>query len=192
MPPNTKERLITAAHDIFYCDGFHAVGLDRIIREVNVTKTTFYNHFESKDSLIIEVLNWHDRWWRDSFVEMLRRLGGDSPRGQLLAIPDALAEMFASGEFSGCIFINVSVEFPLVSDPAHQAAAVHKSSMEDIIRQIAGYAGADDAQALAEELSMIMEGAYVTQQVSQKNHTADIARSLCTQAIDHRVPDRSK
>jgi len=185
---DTRERIITTAHDMFYCDGFHAVGLDRIFRDVGVTKTTFYNHFASKDDLVVAVLNWHDRWWRDTFVDMLRAKGGDSPRGQLLAIPDALGELFESGEFNGCIFVNASVEFPAQTDPAHKAAAAHKASMEDIIRQLAGYAGADDPKALAEELSMIMEGAYVTKHVSASKDTIEIARRLIEHAVERRLP----
>ena len=49
------------------CAAFHAVGLDRIIRDVGVTKTTFYNHFESKDDLIIAAIRMRDRWETSSF-----------------------------------------------------------------------------------------------------------------------------
>jgi len=56
MATSTRERLVLAAHDLFYAEGFHAVGLDRILAEVGVTKTTFYNHFASKDDLVLEVL----------------------------------------------------------------------------------------------------------------------------------------
>lgn len=186
MATDTRERIIVAAHDLFYEGGFHAIGLDRIIGDVGVTKTTFYNHFESKDDLVVAVLEWHDRWWRDTFLGMLRRLGGDTAIGQLRAIPDALDEMFRD-RFTGCIFVNASVEFPAPTDPAHQAAAGHKASMMDTIRQICGYANADDPRALAEELAMIMEGAYVTRHVSQNPHTVDIARRLCALAIERRV-----
>ena len=78
---STRERLIKTAHDLFYQEGYHTVGLDRILAQVGVTKTTFYNHFESKDDLIIESLRWHDKWWQETFRAMLRRYGGDTPRG---------------------------------------------------------------------------------------------------------------
>jgi AcrR family transcriptional regulator len=168
----TRESLVKAAHDLFYAEGFHSVGLERILAEVGVTKTTFYNHFESKDDLMIEVLRWHDRWWQETFRRMLRRLGGDTPRDQLLAIPGALDELFGGGAFNGCMFVNVAVEFPLPHDPAHRLAAEHKHSMEDILREIAGYAGAADAKVLAEELALVMEGAYVTRQVSGREETS--------------------
>ncbi|MHC4989661.1 MAG: TetR/AcrR family transcriptional regulator [Planctomycetota bacterium] len=188
MAKPTRERLIKTAHRMFYRDGFHAVGLDRIIDEVGVTKTTFYNHFESKDELMLEVLNWHDRWWRETFVAKLRELGGDRPRDQLLAIFDALDELLGSEEFNGCIFVNVAVVFPLPQDPAHRAAAAHKQAMEDIIRELAGYACADDPVAVAREISLVMEGAYVTRQVCGDRAVCDPGRRIVELIVEKHLP----
>ena len=58
MTQSTRERLIGAAYELFYRHGFHAVGLDQIIKDSSVTKSTFYNHFESKEALIVAVLEW--------------------------------------------------------------------------------------------------------------------------------------
>jgi AcrR family transcriptional regulator len=180
----TRERLITTAHDLFYREGFHTVGLDRILAEVGVTKTTFYHHFESKEDLVLESLRRHDKWWQDTFRAMLRRHGGDTPRGQLLAVADALGELFKGDEYNGCMFINVAVQFPQLHDPAHQLAASHKASMEDILREIAGYAGAPDPAALAEEISIVLEGAYVTLQVARRESTVGIARRVLRGLVD--------
>lgn len=197
MPASaTRERLVTAAHDLFYEHGFHAVGIDRITEQVGVTKTTFYNHFESKDELVLASLEWHDRWWRDEFRRMIRAHGGDAPRSQLDAIPDALEELFNIGcedksgcAFNGCIFVNVSVEFPSLNDPAHEAARCHKLAMLDVLREIAGYAGASDPRAFAEEMSLVMEGAYVTRQVTGDDKTAGIARRVCELVLSKHLPN---
>jgi AcrR family transcriptional regulator len=191
MPTSTRERLLNTAADLFYRDGFHAVGLDRIIDEVGVTKTTFYNHFESKEGLILEVLKTHDRWWRDEFRSLLRKHGGDDPGDQLRGVPDVLDELFSSDVFNGCIFINVAVEFPLPHDPVHRAAMEHKNQMELILRDLALRAGATDPLALAEQLSMIMEGAYVTRQVRRNDRTAAIARSAAARIFETYLPVRA-
>ncbi|MHC4079829.1 MAG: TetR/AcrR family transcriptional regulator [Planctomycetota bacterium] len=188
MPSSTRQRLIDTAHDLFYVEGFHTVGLDRILAEVGVTKTTFYNHFGSKDDLMLEVLNHHDRWWRDTFAQKLRDHGGDTPRGQLEAVFDVVKDLINGDDYNGCIFINVAVEFPLPHDPVHQAAAQHKQAMEAIIRELAGYAGAGDPAAFAQELSLLMEGAYVTQQVTRNAQTADIARRIADMVVDKHLP----
>ena len=183
MPPSTRDRIVRVAHDLFYEQGFHAVGIDRIAAGAGVTKTTLYNHFESKADLVEEVLRWHDAWWRDHFRQMLIRHGGDTPRGQLLAIPDALAETIADPGYNGCIFINVAVQFPLRHDPAHALAAEHKDRMEAIYRELAGYAGASDAGLLAKELSLLTEGAYVTIQVSGGDETIEVLRTMVATTI---------
>lgn len=188
MPASTRDRIIHTAHDLFYARGFHAVGLDAILADVGVTKTTFYNHFQTKEDLVRAVLEWHDRWWQDEFRDLVRKVGGDKPRDQLLAVADALEETLKHKEFNGCFFVNVAVQFPQPHDPAHLAAARHKQDMESIIRELAGYAGAAEPKALAEEISLVMEGAYVTRQVTGNAATSAVARRLVQQIIARHLP----
>lgn len=187
MPLDTRERLLRSAHELFYREGFHVVGLDRILAEVGVTKTTFYNHFPSKDDLIVEVLRWHDGWWQETFRRMLRRHGGDAPRSQLLALPEALEELFREPSYNGCIFVNVAVQFPLPHDPAHETAAAHKAAMEDILRELAGYAGAADAEAMSKELALVLEGAYVTLQIARDVRSVEVARRLVRLIVERHL-----
>ncbi len=187
----TREKLIQVSHDRFYRDGFHAVGLDQILDEVGVSKTTFYNHFESKEDLMLEVLRWHDRWWRDTFLEKLRGHGGDTPRGQLAATFDVVDELFQSEDYNGCVFINVAVQFPLHHDPIHRCAAEHKAAMQDLLKMLAGYAGADDPAAFAAELSLILEGTYITQQVTGDSSWVQVGRRLGRELLDRRLPKSS-
>lgn len=188
MPTSTRQRLLEAADDLFYRDGFHAVGLDRVLEEAGVTKTTFYNHFESKEALILSLLQERDRWWREEFMRLLRERGGDDPRGQIHAIVDVLEHLFTSDTFNGCIFVSVSAEFPIPHDPVHQAAREHKGMMEMILRDLALRAGATDPVALSEQLAMLMEGAYVTFQVSRTPRTAEIARRTAELLITRYLP----
>lgn len=188
MAQGTRDRLLRAANELFYQKGFHTVGIDEIIAAVGVTKTTFYNHFRSKEELVTEVLQWHDRWWRDTFRDLLRRHGGDTPRGQLEAVWDALDEIFTGDDYNGCFFINVAVQFPLPHEPAHQAACRHKLAMEYLIRELAGYAGAREPGALAAELSLLMEGAYVTRQVTGAEETTAVARRVAQDILDRHFP----
>ncbi len=188
MAASARDRIIQTAHELFYRIGFHAVGLDAILTEVGVTKTTFYNHFESKDDLVLEVLRWHDRWWQETFRDLLRQYGGDTPRGQLEAVCDTIDHLFRRDDYNGCFFVNVAVQFPLPHDPAHQAAARHKQAMGDIIRELAAAAGASEPDALAQELSLLMEGAYVTHHITRNSETGKIARRIAAILIDKHLP----
>jgi AcrR family transcriptional regulator len=186
-----RERLIDTAEDLFYRDGFHAVGLDRILADVGVTKTTFYNHFQSKQALILEVLRVRDQWWRKTFARRLRERAGDDPGAQLRAVFAVLEEFIDADEFNGCIFVNVAVEFPRQHAPAHQAAAEHKELMGELLRDLALRAGARDPVALAEELALLMEGSYVTRQVSGNRHAAAIGARAADVLIDLHLGRRS-
>src|SRR5690242_11167807 len=125
MISNTREKLIRAAYNLFYRLGFHAVGLDQIIRCAGVTKTTFYNHFDSKETLIVEVMKWRSGLWPAHLRETLLRRAGPRPRAQLMALFDVLDEVWGTDGFHGCLFIRAAAEFPLLHDPIHIVVQKH-------------------------------------------------------------------
>src|SRR4029453_18756744 len=88
MAGSTRDMLIETANDLFYQHGFHAVGLDQILARGGVTKTTFYNHFESKDDLAIAVLQERDRVETDEWLGVMRAMGKGDPKGEILALFD--------------------------------------------------------------------------------------------------------
>lgn len=188
MSSPTRQKLMDAAFTRFYRDGFRNVGIDQILSDVGISKTAFYKHFESKEDLMVAALEDHAQKMAGEFRELIRKRGGDSPLAQLRGLFDAVENIIESPEFRGCVFVNASIEFPLPHEPAHVAAAKSKSSFEQLVREIAAQAGADDPAALAQELTLIMEGAYVTRHVSGNPATIDIARRLGERVIAQRIP----
>jgi AcrR family transcriptional regulator len=188
LPSETRQKLMQAAFTRFYRDGFRNVGIDQVLADVGISKTAFYKHFESKEDLMVAALEAHHLKMEQDFLELIRTRGGDSPLAQLRALFDAVDYILESEQFRGCVFVNASIEFPLPHEPAHVAAAKSKAAFERIVREIAERAGADDPAALAQELMLIMEGAYVTRHVTGKPETIHIARRLGERAIAARVP----
>lgn len=191
MAVSTRQRLTEAANKRFYRDGFRNVGIDQILTDVGITKTAFYKHFASKDDLVLEVLQQQDLWLRDTFLKLVRQRGGDSPEGQLRALFDVVEELIESDNYRGCFFVNVAMEFPLPHDPAHEAAARNKAAVGEIVRGLAERAGAQHPAHVAEELCLIMEGAYVTRHVTGNPGTADIARRVADRVIRDALPRAS-
>ena len=85
-------------------------------------------------------------------------------------------QIINSSEYQGCIFVNAAIEFPLLHEPVHVAAAQHKRAIEDIVYELAARADAVDPRVLARELCLIMEGAYITYLVTGDPRTIDVAR----------------
>lgn len=188
MPNSTRHRLIEAAGRRFYRDGFRNVGIDQVLADVGISKTAFYKHFESKDDLMLAALEVRNVWLQETFRDMIRSHGGPDAAAQLRGLFDVVERVINSDEFQGCIFVNVAMEFPLAHEPAHLAAAEHKRAIEAIVRELAAEANADDPAAMAQELCLIIEGAYVTRQVTNDPQTIAIARRVAESVIGKRLP----
>jgi AcrR family transcriptional regulator len=181
--PTTRERLTEAAARRFYRDGFRNVGLDQVLADVGISKTAFYKHFECKEDLVLAALDLRSRWLQQEFRSVIQQYNGASPADQLRALLEVVHKIIETDEFQGCIFVNVALEYPLPHEPAHIAAAQHKREIEEIIRELATRAGATDPRQLARELCLIMEGVYVTRQVSGNKQSIEIARRIADRVI---------
>jgi len=184
MPSSTRERLTEAAVKRFYRDGFRNVGIDQVLSDVGISKTAFYKHFESKDDLMLAVLEMKNRWLQDILRNMASARPLPSPVDRLRGLFDVVEQFIGADDFQGCIFVNVAMEFPLPHEPAHQAAAQHKQAIEAIVCELAQQAGAANPQELAQELCLVMEGAYVTRQVTGDPRTIAIARRVAERVIN--------
>lgn len=182
----TKERIIDAATDLFYAQGFHAVGLDRILDEVGVTKTTFYNHFESKDELIVAMLRKRDEVETGELMRLTRERAGDDPAARMLAVFDVLLDWFGDTDFRGCIFMNAAVAYPDEKDPIHVAAAAHGASLYDALFALAKAAGVTDPDLLTREALLLMAGAITSRHVAGDSDSAALARRTMETLLERR------
>ena len=187
-PKNARDRLVAKAIDLFYANGFQAVGLDRVIAETGVTKTTFYRHFESKDDLVIEAIRQRDAWESTAWRRAIVSRAGPDPVRQLLAMFDVLDEWFNHPDFGGCIFINAAAEFPDPKDPVHKVAAEYKRRSRDAVRDQAKLAGADDPDQFADLYTAILEGTLVLRQVHGRHDAARLMRGTIEQMIRTHIP----
>jgi AcrR family transcriptional regulator len=189
MKTPTRQRLVESAVRRFYRDGFRSVGIDQILADVEISKTAFYKHFESKEDLMLAALEEQKNWAQNVFQTMIRDRGGNCPVSQLHAVFDVVEHIMESDDFHGCIFVNASMEFPLPHEPAHILAAKGKQAIEDVVFNLAVAAAAPNPRALAQELCLIIEGAYVTRVVTAKPSTIEIARGVARLVINSHCPE---
>ena len=157
--PAARERVLEAATRLFLRDGFRAVGVDTIIAEAGVAKMTLYAHFPSKDDLIVAYLERANRqfWeWLDGASAAV-----DDPKRKLLAMFDAVGKLANSPQCLGCTFQGTAAEFPDPKHPGHRVALAHKQAVRARLRALAEQAGLREPEDLADQLLLLMDGAWV-------------------------------
>ena len=177
-PP--RERILNAAHDLFYRDGIRATGIDRVIAESGVAKVTFYRQFPSKDDLILAFLEFRHARWMAWFVDALARHGGNPA-----AIAPALREWFAGDGYRGCAFLNSVGELGPALPAVLESTRRHK---QDMTATVAGLMKPASGRArTARALALAIDGAIVQAQFLASPEAALEALAFVTKALERPV-----
>lgn len=180
---SVRDRVLATARDLFYREGARAIGVDRIVAESGVAKTSMYRWFPSKDELIAAFLQAEVEQRVKAWDEFAARYEG-RPVELLRAQVSRVAKHIASTEFRGCPFINVATEF---ADPAHPARAVCRVAKDEtrrVLREVATESGVKEPEALADQLSLLIDGAMASAQVLGKSGPAAQFLSTANALID--------
>jgi AcrR family transcriptional regulator len=157
-PAAARDRLIAAADELFSRDGIAATPVDEAIRRAGVATATLYHHFDGKDALVAAYLrDRHERWMR----RWERHIAAAAdPAAALLAIFDALDEWEREGGAArGCAFVDAAAELGDRDHPAWSEISAHKEGVRARLVELAQDAGRSDAEALADRLLLLYEGA---------------------------------
>ncbi|MEZ6047609.1 MAG: TetR/AcrR family transcriptional regulator [Planctomycetaceae bacterium] len=127
---SARTRIIETAERLFYAEGVRAVGIDRIIAEANVAKMTLYNHFASKDELILAVLKYREEEF-DAFLDKTMTTYQSKGETRLEALFSALREWFESENFRGCSFINAAGNSPIRTILPQSSAATIRDNFRN-------------------------------------------------------------
>jgi len=187
MASAKRDHLVNVALCLFSKYGYRATGIDTILAESGVAKMTLYNHFKSKDELIIAVLNKRDNdfilWMRDAIKRHSKGQQGDGRMRKLMALFDALHEWINGDNFYGCNFINASIEFKREDDPIHVTAAAHKKLMIQILLELLVELNLENADYVAKQIHMLIEGAIVMAVSIGEKNSAVIAKQSALQIL---------
>ena len=156
-----RERILSTAYALFTNYGLSAVGVDRVVAEAGVAKSTLYRHFPSKDHLVVAVLDRRDLIWTQGWLRPEVERLASTPAGRLLAIFDALDTWFHRHDFEGCLFINSLLEIHDQSSPVRSATIAGMTRVRGVALELAQGAGADDPEAVARELHMLITGSII-------------------------------
>jgi AcrR family transcriptional regulator len=157
---SARERLLAAANQLFYGEGVHTVGVDRVVERAGVAKATLYTLFGSKDGLVRAYLEFRDEGIRE---RMTRQLAAQykTPRERLLGVFDVQAITFAEPGFRGCAFGRASAEAP-EGPSIDEVSEGHRAWLRSLFLELAKEAGASNPGELGRQLMLLYDGAAIS------------------------------
>ena len=170
-----REDLIDAAIRLFNRNGYRATGVDRLMEETGIAKTTLYRHFKSKEELIVAALARIDDAARDEMRAYVEAASAD-PRERLLATFDLLDVWLREDDFKGCPFMAAASEFSDRTDPVFQQARMHKRLYLAYFEELVRAARIAEPARVARQILMLHEGAAAFAQVMGPDGVAGEAR----------------
>jgi AcrR family transcriptional regulator len=156
-----RERVLRCASELFYKEGVRAVGVDLIVQQTGVAKTTLYRYFPTKDALVAAFLHDEDAHFWSCWDAASARAAGDARR-ELKEQLRWVAERLGRDNYRGCPQLNVAAEFSDAQHPARQVAKAHKDEMVRRLTELARRLGARKPERLGVQLAVLLNGAFVS------------------------------
>lgn len=183
---SARDRLLAAADDLFYAEGVHVVGVDRIVERAGVTKASLYNTFGSKDELVRAYLENHFRRRQARVAQILASHA--TPRERLLAVFAEVEGLLAGSAFRGCRFISAAAE----SGPGEAGEVVaekYRAWLWSLFTDLAKAAGARDSKQVGRQLFLLYDGAAVAARMDEdRDAAAKAVRAAAIALLDAAVP----
>jgi AcrR family transcriptional regulator len=175
-PSAVRERILATASRLFYEQGVHAVGVDLVVAESGIAKTSLYRHFGSKDALVAAFLAEEDAdFWRqwDAIAQQHR----DDPKGELDAYLGWMEVRLRRPAYRGCPQLNVIAELPDPNHPARRVAGAHKDRMRQRFAGIAERLGLRKPKKVGEQLALVFDGAFISAPLGSGERLAKTLRT---------------
>jgi AcrR family transcriptional regulator len=183
-----RERLLAAADELFYEEGFNLVGIDRVIERAGVAKASLYDCFGSKEELIRSYLQERHEARQLRIRERLARYA--TPKEKILAVFDSMAEAAAKPDFRGCAFARASAEArpgSTVKAMCDESRAWNLALFADLAKQ----AGLADPNRVAQQLRVLYDGAMVSAHVDMSSSAVAAARAMAEVVLDQAIHGHS-
>lgn len=158
---DTAARVLATASRLFYAHGVRAVGVEWIVTESGVAKTSLYRHFHTKDDLIAAFLEREDREFWIQWDEVVNAVAG-APMRELMALLDWIGKRVSRDGYRGCPQINVAAEFSDPEHPARKIRARHKTTMFERLKTLVSRIGPSHPDEVAHQIALLIDGAFTS------------------------------
>lgn len=187
---SVRERLLEAAGELFYNEGPHTVGIDRVLARAGVAKASLYSTFGNKDGLVRAYLEDRHAYLRNRVEK--RVAAAPDARARVLAVFDVLIDRVAesNGNYRGCVFIRASTEGAPGDSPARAASAAYRAWRRELLRKLVTELGVADPDGLSQELSVLYDGAAMAAAVDGGLDAPRNARHAAETLLDAARPTK--
>lgn len=175
MSDKKRNMVLEAATELFSKSGYHAVGIDLIVKKSNVAKMTLYKHFQSKDELIESVLKKRDHDLRESIMVAMDKRR--TPKNKIKAIFDWYEAWFNLLSFQGCMFIKASEEFPEPNNNIKKASQDHKEWVTNNLINLLEKCEVHNSNQLAKYILVVLDGLTVRVNMCEVDVSAEVKAS---------------
>ncbi|MVM29630.1 TetR family transcriptional regulator [Spirosoma sp. HMF4905] len=172
-PSETRDRIIDTASRLFYKQGYNLTGINQLINEAAVAKASLYQHFPSKEDLLIAYLTKTSNEWFIGLNDYLAPYV--MPKTKVLAAFDLLLDFSETVAFRGCHFQNIISEVPQESEAVRAIIRNHKARMRQFFTDL--LSGTDQAEQ-ADAVTVLFEGALIAGQMQQNAWPVQAAHTL--------------
>jgi len=177
-----RQILINTALSLFYEKGVNSIGINEILSVSGIAKKTLYNHFKSKEALVLAALEQRN----NTFTAWLEHSLDDakSDKEVVEKLFNALTDWFSGsvtelGDFRGCFFINISAEF---SDPGCDISKYCQYHKQQVRELISSHLSSPN-KALVDLICILKEGAITTAYVEHDLNAAQKCIPLLEKVI---------
>jgi AcrR family transcriptional regulator len=185
--PSALERIMETASALFYAEGIHAVGVDRVTQESGVAKATLYQKFRSKEELVAACLRQRSAHWRQHVAEPVLSSSG-SPSVRIARVFDILGRGFSTPDYRGCPFINAAAEYPGRTGPVAAAIRSHRAEVRNLFADLLAPLPASlRRRALVDELLFLYDGMMISAQLDSDSRPQRTARQAAKRLLESRV-----
>ncbi len=176
-----REKILHVASDLFQTRGINSTGVDTIVAVAGTTKMTLYKYFHSKENLILEVLQ---KGHQDFQAWLNGKMSSKKPTEKLQQLFDHIEEWITAPDFRGMAFLKASAEFPNEENAVHRLSAEQSRQFKQYLAGLATDAGAKDPEALALQLSLLIEGAVQAEQMKRGSGAIKYAKKAAKILIE--------
>lgn len=175
---DTRARIIETASRLFYTQGYNSTGINQVIKEADVAKASLYQHFPSKEDLLIEYL----RITGDNTEKSLRAHVAKfkTPKEKVLSLFDFLMKFSRQTAFNGCNFLNVAAEIPNDNQKIRSLIRKQKNVIRGLFAEILKPVSKEQ---LADELYLLFDAALISGKVYGDLWPAKTAKKVAAKLL---------